>query len=77
MKKKMIETLVLTFFRPDLETFVKCDSSDYVSVEVHSQRDEDEIIRSVTYFSKTLSSAKCNYEIYDKELLIIIRCFEE
>jgi hypothetical protein len=31
----------------------------------------------VTYFSKTLSSAECNYEIYDKELLTIIRCFEQ
>jgi hypothetical protein len=77
MKKKMTQTLVLTFFRSDLETFVECDSSDYVSVEVHSQKSEDEIIRFVTYFFKTLSSAECNYEIYDKELLIIIRCFEE
>jgi hypothetical protein len=29
------------------------------------------------YFSKTLFFAECNYEIYDKELLAIIRCFEQ
>jgi hypothetical protein len=77
MKKKMIEILVLTFFRSDLEIFEKCDSFDYVSVEVHSQRDEDKVIRFVIYFLKTLSSTECNYEIYDKELLIIIRCFKD
>ncbi len=26
---------------------------------------------------KTLSFAECNYEIYDKKLLTIIRCFEQ
>ena len=31
----------------------------------------------VAYFSKRLSPAECNYEIYDKELLAIIRCFEQ
>jgi transposase InsO family protein len=77
MKKKVTEAPVLAFFRPDLETFVECDSSDYVSAGVHSQRGEDGIIRPVAYFSKTLSPAECNYEIYDKELLAIIRCFEE
>jgi hypothetical protein len=31
----------------------------------------------VAYFSKRHSPAECNYEIYDKELLVIIRAFEE
>ncbi len=35
------------------------------------------IIRFVVFFSKELLSAKCNYEIYDKKLLIIIKCFEK
>lgn len=26
--------------------------------------------------SKKLENAECNYEIYDKELLAIVRCFE-
>jgi len=29
------------------------------------------------FFSKRLSSAECNYEIYDKELLAIIRYFKQ
>jgi hypothetical protein len=77
LKKKMTKALVLTYFRFDLKIFLKCDSFDYVFEEILSQRSKNNLIRSVTYFSKTLSSIECNYEIYDKELLIIIRCFEE
>jgi hypothetical protein len=39
-------------------------------------RKNDEL-HSVTFFSKNLASIECNYEIYDKELLTIIRCFEQ
>jgi hypothetical protein len=77
LKKRIIETSVLSYFSSELKTFLKSDSSDYVSAEVLSQKENDDLIRSVTYFSKTLSSAECNYEIYDKELLTIIRCFEQ
>ncbi len=77
LKKRVIETSVLSYFSSELKTFLKSDSSDYVSIEILSQKENDDLIRSVTYFSKTLSSAECNYEIYDKELLTIIRCFEQ
>ena len=73
----MTEASVLAHFDARLETIIESDSSDYVSAEVLSQKGEDEVIRPVAFFSKTLLSAECNYEIYDKELLAIIRCFEE
>jgi hypothetical protein len=38
---------------------------------------ENDELHSMTFFSKNLASIECNYEIYDKELLIIIRCFEQ
>ena len=42
-----------------------------------SQHGDDGILRPVAFFSKKHSLTECNYEIYDKELLAIIRCFEE
>jgi hypothetical protein len=77
LKKRVIETLVLSYFSLELETFLKSDSFDYVSIEILSQKENDDHIKSIVYFSKTLSFAECNYEIYDKELLAIIRCFEQ
>ncbi len=76
LKKRVIETLVLSYFSSELKTFLKSNSFDYVSIEILSQKEDDDLIKSITYFSKTLFSVKCNYEIYDKELLAIIRCFE-
>jgi hypothetical protein len=77
LKKRVIEAFVLSYFSSELKTFLKSDSSDYVSIGVLSQKENDDLIRSIIYFSKTLSFAECNYEIYDKKLLAIIRCFEQ
>ncbi len=65
------------YFSSELETFLKTDSSDYVSVKVLSQKENDDLIKSIFYFSKTLFSVECNYEIHDKKLLTIIDCFEQ
>ena len=56
---------------------VKSDSSDCITEEVLSQSDSQRVLHSVTYFSTCMSSAECNYDIYNKKLLIIIRAFEE
>jgi hypothetical protein len=68
---------VLSYFLLELKTFLKTDSFDYVSVKILSQKKSDDLIKSVTYFSNTLFLVEYNYEIYDKELLTIIRCFEQ
>ena len=56
---------------------METDASNYVSAGVMSQYDADGIQNSVAFFSKTHLPAECNYEIYDKELMAIFRCFEE
>jgi hypothetical protein len=38
--------------------------------------DDEGILHLVAFFLKKLILAKCNYKIYDKELLAIICCFE-
>lgn len=77
LKKRITEAPILAHFDPELETIVETDSSDYVSAGVLSQRGKDGIIRPVAFFSKSLLPAECNYEIYDKELLAIVKCFEQ
>ena len=56
---------------------VETDASDYLSVEVLPQPDDNGVLRPVAFFSKKHFPAKCNYEIYNKELLAIVRSFEE
>ena len=35
------------------------------------------VLRPVAFLSKKMTPQECNYEIYDKELLAIVRAFEE
>lgn len=52
------------------------DLSNYVSSRVFFQLGNNKLIHLINFFSKNLNLVKCNYEIYDKELLAIIRWFE-
>jgi hypothetical protein len=72
----MIETFILRHFDQTRETILEIDSFDYVNDEVFSQYDDEEVLHSIVFYSKNMFSAECNYEIYDKELLIIIQAFE-
>ena len=56
---------------------VKTDASDYVSGGILLQYDENDVLHPVAYFSKKHSPAECNYEIYNKELMAIVRAFKE
>jgi hypothetical protein len=66
---------ILAHYDPSLETWVETDASDFVVVGVLSQM-HDGILKPVAYFSQKLIPAQCNYMIYDKELLTIIKSFE-
>ncbi len=56
---------------------VKIDVFNYVVIKVMFQQDDNEQLRSVIYFSFKMLLAECNYEIYDKKLLAIIKAFKK
>ena len=41
------------------------------------QADENSDLHACAYFSHTFSSAQCNYDIYNRELLVVILALEE
>ena len=55
---------------------VEADSSDFALGVVLSQRQNDKW-HPIAYLSKSLTEAKRNYEIYDKELLAIMTALSE
>ena len=77
LKNRVCKDPILCHFDPTKQCFVETDSSDYVNVGVLSQMGNDGLLHPMAYFSRRMASAKCYYEIYDKELLAIIRCFKE
>ncbi len=76
LKQQMMTAFVLKHFDSIREAILKTDFLNYVNDEVLSQYDDEDILHSMIFYSKNMIFAECNYEIYDKELLIIIRCLK-
>jgi len=68
---------VLVYFYPLAPTKIETDASKYFCSGILSQQCKDGKWRPVAYRSKTMSDAKCNYDIHDKELLAIVQVFHE
>jgi hypothetical protein len=77
LKRTIIEALILAHFDSKKQIYIKSDSSNFVFAKILSQMKENDELHFVIFFSKNLASIECNYEIYDKELLTIVRCFEQ
>lgn len=76
---KRMFTTAPVLMMPDMsqQFIVECDASDFATGAVLSQEGDDGLIHPVAFFSKSLNDAERNYEIYDKELLAIIRALDE
>ena len=77
LKQKFTAKLVLTM--PDqLRPYqIEANASKYASGAVLTQTDSNGDRHPVAFLSKTFSETEWNYEIYDQELLGIIRALEE
>jgi len=77
LKKEFTMAPILRHFDYDRKILVETEASDYVSAGILSQYDDEGTLHLVAFYSKKHSPAECNYEIYDKELLALVRTFEE
>ena len=76
LKRVFMTRLVLA--APDLnkEFRVEADASNYATGGVLLMKGSNELWRPVAFISKSLSDTKRNYEIYDKEILVVVKCLE-
>jgi len=76
LKKQVSSTSVLRHFDLKRQAILKSDASNYVKDEILSQYDDEKVLHSMIFYSKSMILAEINYHIYDKKLLVIIWCFE-
>jgi len=76
MKRCMTETFILRHFDQTCDFILEINLFNYINDEVLSQYDDEDVLHSIVFYNKNMFSAECNYEIYNKELLIIIWAFE-
>ena len=72
----MIEIFILRHYDQFKQIILKTSSSNFVNVEILLQYDDEKILHFVVFYNRNMISIECNYEIYDKKLLIIIRCLK-
>jgi hypothetical protein len=56
---------------------VETDASDFALGAILSQFGINVLLHPVVFYSRKLTSAEINYQVYDKELLAIITAFEQ
>ena len=76
-KNRMLKTSIFCHFDRKKQCYLKIDFSNIVIEKVLLQKQNDDQLYFIAFFLKNMSSVECNYEIYDKKLLTIIRCFEQ
>jgi len=77
LKKVFTFKIILHHYNSDHKIVIEINALNYVFKDILSQYDENKILHSVAYFSKKHNSIECNYEIYDKELIIIVCTFKK
>ena len=77
LKAAFIAEPALTNFDPEKKTVLECDASGWATGGVLSQYDDDNVLRTVAYFSAKNTTAEVNYTIHDKEMLAVIKCLQE
>jgi len=68
----------LVLVAPDLdkEFRVETNASNYITDRVLSIKYTDKLWRPIVFISKLLSDTEYNYEIYDKKILVVVKCLE-
>jgi hypothetical protein len=77
LKRAFTEGPVLRHYDSEKEIQMKCDASDRKIGNILFQRSSNGEWQPVAYFFQKMNPAKCNYEIYDKKLLAVVRSLEE
>lgn len=76
IKRRFCESPVLCIYDPERKTRVEVDASGYATGAVLSQEGDDGKFHPIAYHSELMNDAERNYEIYDKEMLAIIRALQ-
>ncbi len=76
LKKQVSSISILRHFNLKQQVILKIDTLNYVKDEILSQYDDERVLHSMIFYSKSMILTEINYHIYDKKLLVIIQCFE-
>ena len=68
---------ILAMWDPDRPTRLEVDTSGFATGGMLLQKQSDDQWHPVVFRSQSMTDAERNYEIYDKEMLAIVRALED
>ncbi len=77
LKMAFTSAPILIHLDPTKPFIVEMDASNFALGTILSQFGIDGLLHPVAFYSRKLTNAETNYQIYDKELLAIITTFEQ
>ena len=63
-------------WEPNYPTCLEVDASGFATSRVLLQKLDDRLWHPIIFHSQSMADAKCNYKVYDKEMLTIIHTLE-
>ena len=76
-KQAFTTALIMIHFDFDKVIVVETDASDIASAGILSQPGSQGLLHPIAFLLKKHTPAECNNDIYDKELMAVVRAFEE
>src|SRR6202161_2438301 len=76
IKEAIASAPVLAHADPDKPYILETDASNYAYGAVLSQKQEDNKIHPIAFLSKSMTPAEKNYDIYDKEMLTVVKALQ-
>ncbi|KAG5730221.1 hypothetical protein E4T56_gene11659 [Termitomyces sp. T112] len=78
LKRAFTSAPVLRHFDPSLLIVLECNASNYAITGILSQSDlGGKDLCSIAFYTQSMIPAELNYNIYDKELLAIVKAFRQ
>jgi len=77
LKNAVTSAPTLTFPSGSSLFHLECDASNFAMGAVLSQQQEDGLFHLIGFMSKSFSNTEWNYQIHDKEMLVIMCVLEE
>jgi len=76
LKHAFTSAPILMHWVPDAQLVMETNASDYALAAILSIMTKDNKIHPIASHSRTFSAPELNYDIYDKELLVIFEAFK-
>jgi len=77
LKSAVTSAPMLTFPSKSSPFHLECDASNFTMGAVLLQQQEDRLFHPIGFMSKSFSNTERNYQIHDKEMLVIMCALEE